>query len=179
MSPSGADEVRAAVRRVVGQLERPLADTWGFSLHGHVATLVERLGAVASAAQQVTEGEPDGRENLVKQLAELAANTVVMLVEASTVEGRKTMNLLAQRRITNMNESARGGEPGPMVGRPADDDVVLLDARGRQVNPLPTTMNAAEALKDSLGPRTASLTVTSERPRLTDGERVPRSASKS
>ena len=34
-----------------------------------------------------------------------------------------------------------------------DGDVVLFDIRGRQVNPLPTTMTVAEALDDSLGPR--------------------------
>lgn len=53
---SAAGDVRAAVERVVDQLDRPLADTWSCSLRGHVATLAERLGAVASAAQLVAEG---------------------------------------------------------------------------------------------------------------------------
>jgi hypothetical protein len=169
---SGAEDVRDAVQRVISQLDRPLADTWGCSLHGHVVTLAERLGAVASAVQRIAEGGPDCRENLIKQLAELAANAVVMLVEASIFEGEKTMNLSAQRRIENTNEGtvgrvarradgtlgtsrsvAQSGERQPTAGRPADDDVVLFDARDRQVNPLPTTMTAAEALEDSLGPR--------------------------
>jgi len=78
------EDVRVAAARVMNQLDRPLADTWGCSLHGHVVTLVERLGAVSNAVQRVAEGGgPDGREDLIKQLTELAANAVVMLVEAS------------------------------------------------------------------------------------------------
>ena len=50
-------------------------------------TLVERLGTVSTAVQQVADGGPDCRENLIKQLAELAANAVVMLVEALIIEG--------------------------------------------------------------------------------------------
>ena len=52
MSSSGAEDVR----RGGSHLDRPLADTWGCSLRGHV-----------------------------EQLAELAANAVVMLVEASRI----------------------------------------------------------------------------------------------
>ena len=84
---SPAEDVRAAVARVMNQIDRPLADTWGCSLPGHVVTLVERLGAVSTAVQRIAEGGPDCRENLVKQLAELAANAVVMLVEVSIIEG--------------------------------------------------------------------------------------------
>jgi hypothetical protein len=77
--------VRAAVERVVSQLDRPLVDTWGCSRHGHVAAHVERLGVVASAAQQIAEHSPETRqvyrEHLVAQLAELAVNAIVMLVE--------------------------------------------------------------------------------------------------
>lgn len=84
---SAAEDIRAAVARVMNQLDRPLVDTWGCSLHGHVVTLAERLGAVSNAVQRVAEGGPDGREDLIKQLAELTANAVVMLVEASIIEG--------------------------------------------------------------------------------------------
>jgi hypothetical protein len=83
--PSSAEDVRAAVSRVVNQIDRPLADTWGCSLPGHVVTRVERLGAVSTAVQRVAEGAPDGREDLIEQLAELAANAVVMLVEVSRI----------------------------------------------------------------------------------------------
>jgi len=170
--PSGAEAVRTTVRRVVGQLDRPLADTRGCSPHGHVVTLAERLGAVSTAVQRISEGEPECHEDLIEQLAELAANAVVMLVEASIAEGRKTMELSDQRRIEATNEGAVarearnangalgtprggawGGERQPTAGRPADDDVVLVDARDQQVNPLLTTMTVAEALEDSLGPR--------------------------
>ena len=88
---SGAEDVRTAVAHVVSQLDRPLVDTWGCSLHGHVVTLVERLGAVSNAVQRIVEDGPstrlDGHAHLVEQLAELAANAVVMLVEASIIEG--------------------------------------------------------------------------------------------
>ena len=85
------------------------------------------------------------------------------------------MNLSAQRRIKEMhpmNEGAmprdersidgaldaqrsvaRSGERQPAADRSADDGIVLLDTRGQQINPLLTTMTAAEALEDSLGPR--------------------------
>jgi len=82
---SGIEDVRAAVQRVVSQLDRPLVDTWGCPRHGHVVALVERLGLVATAVQQIAEHPPETRrvyrEHLVDQLAELAANAVVMLVE--------------------------------------------------------------------------------------------------
>lgn len=78
------------------------------------------------------------------------------------------MNLSARQEIRSMNGGAvtnadgtvdvprvaRSGEQQATADRPVDDgDVVLLDTRGRQVNPLPTRMTAAEALEDSLGPR--------------------------
>lgn len=82
---SGTEDVRAAVERVVNQLDRPLVDTWGCSRHGHVAALVERLGMAASAAQQIAEHPPETRrvyrEHLIDQFAELVANAIVMLVE--------------------------------------------------------------------------------------------------
>lgn len=53
--------------------------------HGHVVALVERLGLVATAAQQIAEQTPEARhvcrEYLVDQLVELTANAVVMLAE--------------------------------------------------------------------------------------------------
>jgi hypothetical protein len=64
-----------------------------------VVALVEQLGLVASAAQQVAEHAPVYREYLVEQLAELAASPVVMLAEevatlrddeASDVRGART-----------------------------------------------------------------------------------------
>jgi hypothetical protein len=70
----------------MSQLDRPLADTWGCSRHGHVVALVERLGLVANAAQQIVEHASEARrvcgdKRLVDQLAELTANAVVMLAE--------------------------------------------------------------------------------------------------
>ena len=39
----------------------------------------------------------------------------------------------------------------PQVGRSADKvTFVVVDTRGRQINPLPTSMTVAEALDDSL-----------------------------
>jgi hypothetical protein len=69
----------------MNQLDRTLVDTWGCALHGHVVTLVERLGAVSNAIRRTAEGGPDCREHLVEQIAELTANAVVMLVEASRI----------------------------------------------------------------------------------------------
>jgi hypothetical protein len=51
----GAEDVRAAVQRVMRQLDRPQVDAWGCSRHGHVVALVERLGLVATAVQQIAE----------------------------------------------------------------------------------------------------------------------------
>jgi len=86
------------------------------------------------------------------------------------------MSLSVQRRIKNMNDGAvkrdvwnvdgaldvrsgggRSGEQQPTTDWPADDNIVLFNTRGQQINPLPTMMTAAEALEDSLGPRTSSL----------------------
>jgi hypothetical protein len=81
------------------------------------------------------------------------------------------MNLSAQRlkKTRPMNDGAKtpdvrnaldaprgvaqGGEQQPTVSRSTDNDIVLFDTRGRQINPLPTRMTVAEALEDSLGPR--------------------------
>jgi hypothetical protein len=159
--PAAAD-VRAAVERVVGQIEHPLVDTWGCSLRGHVVTLAERLDAVSTAAQRIAENGPDCREDLVEQLAELAASAVVMLVEASNVfssttnESRRcTMNAsAAARTMMNVDEALADQRDGARREQPTDDgDAVLFDTRGQQLNPLPTTMTTAEALEDSLGPR--------------------------
>lgn len=51
----------------------------------------------------------------------------------------------------NGQEAQEARTPSRRVGSSAD--VVLFDTRGRQVNPLPTTMTVAEALEDTLGPR--------------------------
>jgi len=48
---------------------------------------------------------------------------------------------------------ARRGEQRATADRRNEVIFVGVDARGRQINPLPTTMTAAEALEDSLGPR--------------------------
>ena len=42
----------------------------------------------------------------------------------------------------------------PAADRPVDEvTFVVVDTRGRQINPLSTTMTVAEALDDALGPR--------------------------
>jgi hypothetical protein len=89
VKPSGIEDVRVAVQRVMNQLDQPLVDAWGCSLHDHAEALVERHGVVSNEVQRIAEGGPGSRENLIKQLAELAANAVVMLVEASIIEGER------------------------------------------------------------------------------------------
>jgi len=46
----------------------------------------------------------------------------------------------------------RGGQQS-VADRLADDNVVLFDTRGWQINPLPIRMTVAEALDDSFGLR--------------------------
>ena len=79
MRPSGAEDIRDVVQHVIRQLDRPLVDTWGCLLHDYVMMLVARLGAVSTAVHRIAEGRPeresDHHEHLIKQLAELAANT--------------------------------------------------------------------------------------------------------
>ena len=51
------------------------------------------------------------------------------------------------RDVTNADETPSE----PTVGRLADEvTFVVVDTRGRQINPLPTSMTVAEALDDSL-----------------------------
>jgi len=111
-----SEDVRAAVRRVVGQLDRPLADTWGCSLRGHVEALAERLGAVSTAVQRIGEGGPDGREDFIKQLTELAANAVVMLVEASISKEEDDDFVSSTDREDAPHE--RGSRDAPTCGTP-------------------------------------------------------------
>lgn len=82
-------DIRKALELIAKQLRAPLADTWGCSHPGHLVTMIERLGMVSTEVQQVAEAHANGmpgaernyREDLVKQLAELGANVVTMIVE--------------------------------------------------------------------------------------------------
>lgn len=81
--------IRNATSLVLTSLGKPLADTWGCTHAGHLTTMVERLGHISTEIQNVADAVRDGmpgaarnyREDLVKQLAELGANVLVMIVE--------------------------------------------------------------------------------------------------
>lgn len=49
--------------------------------------------------------------------------------------------------------ASRSPEPRNRDQATDEESYVVVDARGQQVNGLPTTMTVAEALEDSLGPR--------------------------
>ncbi len=80
-------KIRDAASLVLDQLAKPLADTWGCTRAGHLATIVERLGRVSTEIQNVAghRGSPGAerayREDLVRQLSELGANVLVMIAE--------------------------------------------------------------------------------------------------
>lgn len=88
-SSLGHDEIRRAVELILKRLDAPLVDTWGISHPGHLVNLIERLGMVSTEVQNVAEAKRDGmpgaernfREDLAKQLEELAANVLVMLTD--------------------------------------------------------------------------------------------------
>lgn len=87
-------KVHAATSLVLDHVAKPLTDTWGCTHAGHLATIVERLGRVATEIGNVSahQGSAPGaerlyRRDLVKQLAELGANVVVMLAEELEVLG--------------------------------------------------------------------------------------------
>ena len=95
---------------VLTALGKPLADTWGCTHAGHLTTLVERLGRVSSEIQNVERlgrvsseiqnvaenADMSGaqraqrayREDLVRQLAELGANVLVMIAEELATIGK-------------------------------------------------------------------------------------------
>lgn len=51
-------------------------------------------------------------------------------------------------------DAPRGKQQATTTDRTRDDgDIVLVDTRGQQINPLPTRMTVAETLEDALGPR--------------------------
>jgi hypothetical protein len=80
-------KIRNAASLILDQLAKPLADTWGCTHAGHLVTIVERLGRVSTEIQNVADhrdspgAERNYREDLVKQLAELGANVLVMIAE--------------------------------------------------------------------------------------------------
>jgi hypothetical protein len=79
--------IHDAVMLILDQLAKPIADTWGCTHAGHLVTIVERLGRVSTEIQNVTDhkGAPSiertCREDLLKQLAELGMNVLVMIAE--------------------------------------------------------------------------------------------------
>jgi hypothetical protein len=79
--------IRNAASLILDRLTKPLADTWDCTHAGHLVTIVERLGHVSTEIQHIADhkespgAERNYREDLVKQLAELGANVLVMLTE--------------------------------------------------------------------------------------------------
>jgi len=76
-------------------------------------------------------------------MTEEAMNEGSMTHDVTNADGA----LEAGRRVSRPGRQPRASD------RPVDDvDAVLCDTMGQQINALPTTMTAAEALEDSLGP---------------------------
>lgn len=81
--------VRNAASLVLTRIAKPLADTSGCTHAGHLVTIVERLGLVSTEIQNVAEAVAAGmpgtertyREDLVRQLAELGGNILVMIAQ--------------------------------------------------------------------------------------------------